>query len=44
MTILTPLPDDVSADFDWVRALLSALIFSAFVISISGDHSLGTIQ
>ena len=34
MTILTPLPDDVSANSDWVRALVSALIFSALEKSI----------
>ena len=29
MIVLTPLPDDVLADSDWIRALNSALCFSA---------------
>ena len=32
MTILTPLPDDVSADSDWVSTFISALIISDIVI------------
>ena len=37
MTFLTPLPDDVSEDSDWVSALISALIVSALDISGSLD-------
>ena len=39
MTVLTPLPNDVTADSDWVRSLVSSLIVSALVIFCLDVHN-----